>query len=315
MSSVGEIIFVSLVLCYSIFATFHFTLPLYDHIEHNVVPPDYLDNIIQAFHKLTGYDVYSNHVYNKWLLCGLCGYVSMGLLCLLLDCLLPITFKTQASRSYFTASEWLQAVRLSLCNMFISSWTLILPLRYFLGAYPLKEGDVWDLKTEAIKFALCAVIVETWFFFTHWALHHPILYSRIHKLHHRFKAPVAVASMYAHPFEFVVGNLTGVVMGPILTHCHPFTSYVWICTSLIMTGGSHSGYKIFQADFHDNHHQYFDYNFGVGTYCEFYCLSGCTLVFTEPVVCFVAVGPLDALFGTLWVGSRKWQQLQEKQQN
>jgi hypothetical protein len=39
------------------------------------------------------------------------------------------------------------------------------------------------------------------------------------------------------------------------------------------------------------------------------------LAFTEPVVCFVAVGPLDALFGTLWVGSRKWKQLQEKQQN
>ena len=75
--------------------------------------------------------------------------------------------------------------------------------------------------------------------------------------------------MYAHPIEFIVGNLLGVVLGPMLTRCHPLTSFVWIHNALMSTGGSHSGYKMFYADFHDAHHQYFDYNYGIGNSTSF----------------------------------------------
>lgn len=272
MKSFGESIYNIIVLCYSVLATVYFTLPFYDYVEKSTAP-DSLKYATQAIENITGYEINSNHVYNKWMLCAICGYVSMSLLCLLLDAILPITCKTQASRSYFTATEWIQAVGLSLFNLFISSWTIVLPLYHFHGKYPGADEDILDLKTEIIKFVLCGVIVETWFFFSHWGLHHPLFYSKIHKLHHRFKAPVAVASMYAHPIEFVVGNLTGVILGPMLTHCHPITSYVWICNALILTGGSHSGYKFFFADFHDQHHQYFDYNFGVGKFFHLYFSS------------------------------------------
>ena len=77
----------------------------------------------------------------------------------------------------------------------------------------------------------------------------------IHKFHHRFTAPAAVASMYANPIEFGVGNLGGVILGPFLTRAHPYTFYFWTAYSLFSTGGSHSGYFFFAAQGHDWHHE------------------------------------------------------------
>ncbi len=264
MKSVGEVIYNAGTLLYSFFAVYQLILPAYDHIQGTVISSGEIPPSIAAFQALTGYDVYNNHTFNKWMLCGIVAYGSMGLVCGILDLCLPISFKTQGSRSYFTPQEWIDAVGLSLFNLFITSWAVMLPVYYFINVYPVHEDTPLDLKTEVVKFAVCAVTVETWFYVTHYALHLPMFYSRIHKKHHRFKAPIAVASMYAHPIEFALGNLLGVILGPLLTQCHPITSYVWICNALISTGGSHSGYKMFYADFHDQHHQYFDYNFGVG---------------------------------------------------
>eukprot|EP00602_Paraphysomonas_sp_CaronLab_P004346 CAMPEP_0185031216 /NCGR_PEP_ID=MMETSP1103-20130426/18566_1 /TAXON_ID=36769 /ORGANISM="Paraphysomonas bandaiensis, Strain Caron Lab Isolate" /LENGTH=230 /DNA_ID=CAMNT_0027566665 /DNA_START=153 /DNA_END=845 /DNA_ORIENTATION=+ len=224
-----------------------------------------------------------------WVVCAFCGYMCMGVVCLLLDVCLPVQWKAQGRRSYFTVREWLEALGVSLFNLFVTSWTVSIPYTWMwkYDDHMIKQSDPLNIYVEALKFAGCVVVIEVWFYVTHYALHTPVLYARIHKMHHRFKAPVAVASMYAHPVEYAVGNLMGVILGPILTNCHPMTSYVWIFNSLMTTGGSHSGHKLFDAEFHDAHHQYFDYNYGI---------SGVT----------------DFVFNTLWEGSNKWKQLQMK---
>ena len=266
------------------------------------------NSFIHQFYQLTGYDILQEDMLNMWMISGFGGCLLMGSICGICDIFLPIHFKTQQSRSYFTLKEWIHAVTVSLCNLFISSWIVSLPYSYLKKSNPaidpVLSNQEFILHVEVIKFVLSVGIVEVWFFFTHWLLHQPPFYSFIHKIHHRFKAPIAVASMYAHPVEFVGGNLLGVVLGPILTRCHPLTSFVWIHNALMSTGGSHSGYKMFYAEFHDAHHQYFDYNFGIG---EFRSHSSLTHI------SFLLVGgQLDAFFGTLWEGSEKWKQLEAK---
>lgn len=182
-----------------------------------------------------------------WMISGFGGYILMGTLCTILDLILPKEYKTQQSRrgesgGYFTLTEWFQAVGLSLFNLFITSWLVSLPYSYFKRFYSqydpmtLNPPNTYSLPTELFKALICVLIVELWFYFSHYLLHQPPFYSAIHKIHHRFKAPIALASMYAHPVEFLVGNLLGVVLGPMITTCHPFTSYVWIHMALMSTG-------------------------------------------------------------------------------
>mmetsp|Transcript_6735 Transcript_6735/g.12033 ORF Transcript_6735/g.12033 Transcript_6735/m.12033 type:complete len:142 (+) Transcript_6735:692-1117(+) len=82
------------------------------------------------------------------------------------------------------------------------------------------------------------------------------------------QTPAAVCATYAHPFEFVVGNLMGVALGPVLTNSHPYTAYGWFVLTLVSTCGSHSGYGFLGAEKHDEHHEFFDWNFGVGPVCD-----------------------------------------------
>lgn len=255
-------------LFWSIFAILKIWIPLYEYII-KIIPQTIIgNNFIFQFENITGYNILNEYMLNMWMIAGFGGYITMGLICGLCDLILPINYKTQQSRSYFTLKEWIHAVMLSLFNLFISSWTISLPYSYLKKAYPILDpvslNREFNPVTEIIKFSISILIVEGWFYTTHYLLHQSPFYSYIHKIHHRFKAPIAVASMYAHPIEFIVGNLLGVVLGPILTRCHPLTSFVWIHNALMSTGGSHSGYKMFYADFHDAHHQYFDYNYGIG---------------------------------------------------
>lgn len=280
--------------------------PFYEQGLRHLPNSIFGQQLIQNIYDITGYNFLEEEMLTMWMISGFGGYIIMGLICGILDLFLPIYYKTQQSRSYFTLTEWVQAIALSLFNLFVSSWVVSFPYSYLKRTYPSIDPALTNqqfiLHIEIVKFVISVAIVEVWFYTTHYLLHQPPFYSLIHKIHHRFKAPIAVASMYAHPVEFIVGNLLGVVLGPMVTKCHPLTSYVWIHNALMSTGGSHSGYKMFYADYHDAHHQYFDYNFGIGNFGS--------VIFLDYLI--TLDGPLDKLFGTLWEGSEKWKQIEAK---
>ena len=72
-----------------------------------------------------------------------------------------------------------------------------------------------------------------------------------------------MAAAYAHPLEFIFGNVLGIGAGPILTNAHPYTAYAWFTLALLSTCKGHSGYDILNARTHDIHHQLTNFNFGV----------------------------------------------------
>jgi len=69
-------------------------------------------------------------------------------------------------------------------------------------------------------------------------------------------------AVYAHPIEFIFGNVAGVTIGPILCRVHPYTCYAWYAFALSTTCRHHSGYDFFDAQEHDAHHEFFHWNFG-----------------------------------------------------
>ncbi len=119
------------------------------------------------------------------------------------------------------------------------------------------------------------VIEEVMFYFSHRLLHWGSFYASIHKFHHKFTAPCAIAAIYAHPIEHMLSNVIPVAMGPLLMSSHPITSMIWGLLALFNTMTVHSGYDlsayiVFPAPyFHDWHHEKFNENFGAIQFLDY----------------------------------------------
>lgn len=86
----------------------------------------------------------------------------------------------------------------------------VLQVAVLLVAYDLfawrgvRMDSVWPSFLEmAGQMAFFMVVCDTLLYWSHRTLHHPALYSRFHKQHHEFKAPIPVSSEY---FSFVEGS-------------------------------------------------------------------------------------------------------------
>ena len=116
------------------------------------------------------------------------------------------------------------------------------------------------------------------FYFSHRMFHNPIIYNKIHKIHHEYKQPISITLIYAHPFEFFFGNLMPVIMGPLILmkKVHVMTLILWNILRAFETADGHSGYDFpwspFRllpfsgtAEYHNYHHTH-----NVGNFSSFF---------------------------------------------
>lgn len=97
--------------------------------------------------------------------------------------------------------------------------------------------------TLAWQVAICLIIEDILFYTGHRLLHWPVMYRAFHKVHHEYHDTIGVASEYAHPFEYLLGNIIPFTIGPAVLQVHMFTFFIWAVVRLGKTAEAHSGYE------------------------------------------------------------------------
>jgi sterol desaturase/sphingolipid hydroxylase (fatty acid hydroxylase superfamily) len=127
----------------------------------------------------------------------------------------------------------------------------------------------------AIEYAAYFLLFDTWFYWLHRWMHKEPVYTWVHKIHHRSTSPNMLTTFSVNPLEsFINGGFVPLFVS--LFTVHGTTMALIAPTNVLMGLYLHSGYEFLPrwwnkqwatkwfitTTFHDQHHKYFNYNFG-----------------------------------------------------
>jgi len=180
--------------------------------------------------------------------------------------------------------KWMKLLKKTCFILFINHFVVIpvlLVIDYRLeisGSVPRMpyQMDSFPSKLELFsQFFFCMIMEDLGFYWSHRFLHWRRIYPYIHKIHHEYKTTIGLTAEYAHPIEYILGNVVPAALGVKLLgdRVHLFTYYFWLVYRLMGTYEGHSGYDLpwlpsrflpgtNTEAYHDFHHSHNVGNFG-----------------------------------------------------
>jgi plant 4,4-dimethylsterol C-4alpha-methyl-monooxygenase len=100
---------------------------------------------------------------------------------------------------------------------------------------PLPSG--WELFWHLVVYVIIEDYVSYWF---HRMLHNKWAFDNIHKVHHEYKTPIALAAPYANWSEILILGFLA-FLGPALVPGHITTYWLWFILRQLEAIETHSG--------------------------------------------------------------------------
>lgn len=155
---------------------------------------------------------------------------------------------------------------------------------------------------SAIKISMAFLIIDTWQFFLHRAMHkNKFLYRTFHSRHHKLYVPYAFGALFNNPVEGFLLDTVGTGIASLSLGLTPRESIFLYTFSTLKTVDDHCGYSLpwdfFQhlfpnnSIYHDIHHQLFGIKYN----------------FSQPFFVF-----WDTWFGTTYHGIDQYRQKQKE---
>jgi sterol desaturase/sphingolipid hydroxylase (fatty acid hydroxylase superfamily) len=163
----------------------------------------------------------------------------------------------------------------------ITGWLLGGTTRYLNGnGFILFDQGAATWWRVALEYGLYFVLFDTWFYWWHRAMHKEPMYFLVHKLHHKSTSTNPLTTLSVNPLEsFINGGFVPLFLTTATALNLPVsnvTAALILPTNIIMGIYVHSGFEFFPrwwnktwatkwfitATFHDQHHKYFNWNFG-----------------------------------------------------
>jgi len=144
-------------------------------------------------------------------------------------------------------------------------------MSYDLDSYP----SVAEMTSQLI---FLGIVGDTWFYWSHRTLHHPKIYPIVHKQHHEYSHTISLAAEYAHPIEFILGNVMPVTIGTKLlgSQIHIMTYCMFGIIALGASMDGHCGYDFSWSPYGlppfsgSSHYHNFHHSKNVGNYISFF---------------------------------------------
>ena len=131
-----------------------------------------------------------------------------------------------------------------------------------------------------LEYALYFFLFDTWFYWLHRWMHKEPIYSLVHRWHHKSTSPNLLTTVSVNPLEsFINGGFVPIFLTAATAVGLPIHSAavaLVVPTNIVMGLYVHSGYEFLprwwnqswltkwfiSATFHDQHHKFFNWNFG-----------------------------------------------------
>lgn len=149
------------------------------------------------------------------------------------------------------------------------------------GSAVYTDLDAWPLWYLPVSVLIYLFLHDAWFYWTHRAMHHPVLFRTMHRVHHESRPPTPFAAFSFHPWE----SLVGAIFLPLVALIVPIhvAAVLFILTLMTIAAVlNHSGWEILprwwlrgwpgrhliSAAHHDLHHR--NPNINLGLYFRFW---------------------------------------------